>query len=514
MNGDFPDRKGCMRKIGTFGLVIIITIGFLLAACDESFFGKIQDLRTEAEGPDALAGTVSIDPAGNWCGGTLSARASTPGFNGEITYEWRWTDGNEPIGSGSQYTIRESDLGREIHVRVTRVDAKGYISSAHFQVSMYYPIFSEEDLRAVKNNLDYSYILVHDIELTEVWIPVAPDTYHSFNGIFEGNGRIIRNLSITGDEENRGLFGNVGVGAILQNINLSNVTIISRRNYVGALAGYNYGTVQNCSVTGKVSGGKYTGSLIGNNHGMVTGCQSETEVNGDNYTGGIAGYNFDTITGCYANNTITGNSYVGGVAGSNIGLVQNCHIAGYISGADNIGGIIGDNNNTVKNCDFSGEVAGISEVGGVTGMNCVILRNCIAYGKVSGDMNIGGISGVIKICVMEKCVALNESIAGNSNTGRVTGLNPWETLISNYAGSTIVLNGKIVAADTGPGTLNGESVDPGTGSGQYNNQGFWIGLGFDFSSEGMWAWDSTFNLPVLKMVHNHDLNKRGNHENN
>ena len=481
-----------MKRRTVLWAIIIFYTGFALASCSEGFFGKTEDLQKEAEDADVLAGTVSITSASNWCGGTLDAVVQTPGFSGEITYEWRIEDADEPVGSGSQYTIKPEDIGRNIDIRIARADATGSITSSAFQISLYHPIFNEDDLRAVQDNLGYHYILVNDIDLQGEWVPITP-----YNGVFEGNGKTISNLRINGIDR-QGLFGNIRNDGIVQNIILSNVNIDCHGSYIGALAGHNSGIVKNCSVQGTVRGGFSVGGLAGANNGIITGSTAIIHVYGIDGSGGLAGDNTHTIIQCYVKGSVTSsNNEAGGVAGGNfnqiIGCFSDCDVSCQKFAA---GGIAGFNSGPIKDCYATGDILCLlEEAGGIAGYNRDSINRCYFTGTVtSGSDYAGGIAGYSDESV-ENCVALGKKITGGEYTGRIIGYNDEGYVANNYANENMLINGTQDYSDDSD-SIHGLDVS----SGEYGKQGFWSDLGYDFSSAGMWVWDSILNLPVLMMA--------------
>ena len=96
-------------------------------------------------------------------------------------------------------------------------------------------IKSADDLNNIRNNLSGKYILMNDIDLSSYdnWDPIG-DTSNRFNGIFDGNGYVIKNLTINRPtEDNVGLFGYT-VSANIQNVGLENVEVTGKE-YVGGL---------------------------------------------------------------------------------------------------------------------------------------------------------------------------------------------------------------------------------------------------------------------------------------
>ena len=246
-----------------------------------------------------------------------------------------------------------------------------------------YHIFNEQGLlawnTAAQSDLSLNCTLEDDIDLSGTnWTPIGIDYNHQYTGTFEGNGKTITGLTVTGSDLCAGLFGYIGSGGKVMNVKLEGVQIESDNdlNDVGGVAGSSYGNIEYCSVSGSVSGSSYVGGVVGVNYGTVTGCTASGDVTGTNaYVGGVAGYNYfgGTVTACTASGDVTGmGNNVGGVVGWNYGSVTACcHVSGSVSGSARVGGVAGHNSGSVTACTASGSVEGSSDVGGVVGWNYV-----------------------------------------------------------------------------------------------------------------------------------------------
>ena len=193
--------------------------------------------------------------------------------------------------------------------------------------------------------------LLRDVELTDTWTPVG-DSSTPFKGIFDGDGHKITGLKInTGSYI--GLFGYVGEGATIKNVNLVGANVFGVKR-VGALIGQIMGnaTVSNCTVdsTSHVTGSdSNTGGLIGEAAGTITvtlenlinnASVTNTE-NGPSRAAGIiaqvtSGANV-TITNCVNNGAITtNNGYAGGIVAAKQGnskvSFKNCSNVGTLTG--------------------------------------------------------------------------------------------------------------------------------------------------------------------------------------
>lgn len=194
--------------------------------------------------------------------------------------------------------------------------------------------------------------LLRDVELTGTWAPVGTSS-EPFKGTFDGDGHKITGLKITSGRY-IGLFGYVGEGAEIKNVNLVGANVFGEKR-VGALIGQIKGnaTVSNCTVdsTSHVTGSdSNTGGLIGEAAGGITvkleklinyATVMNTENNGPSRAAGIiaqvtSGANV-TITNCVNNGAITtNNGYAGGIVaakqGSSKVSFENCSNAGTLTG--------------------------------------------------------------------------------------------------------------------------------------------------------------------------------------
>ncbi len=259
---------------------------------------------------------------------------------------------------------------------------------------------------AVQKDMTLNCTLADNIDLTGIdWTPIGKDDNKVYTGTFDGNGKTITRLTVTGSNEYAGLFGFIGPGGTVQNVVLEGVQITSDNSsgYAGGVAGYCYrGTLENCSVSGSVSGSFSVGGVVGDQWGgSITGCSSSATVKGTVRAGGVAGStNYDaTLTACYATGDVTvendgtNNSHAGGVVGYNAySTVIACYAAGNVSGKGSgtihVGGVTGENfDGTLTACYWSGlpdnDNGGATKVDGttVTWQTAVAAMNAALSGK-------------------------------------------------------------------------------------------------------------------------------------
>ena len=216
---------------------------------------------------------------------------------------------------------------------------------------------------------DINITLDKDIDLTgKEWTPIGTGYSNKYTGTFDGGGHTIKGLTVTTNDQFVGLFGSIGYAGTVKNVMMEDVQITSNRSsgFAGGVAGYSDGTIENCSVSGSVSGTVYVGGVVGAQlEGSITGCSSSTTVKGTVYVGGVAGQTnrSATLTACYATGNViieihpTNNIYGGGLVGFNGGNgVWACYATGNVTstgsstGKVHISGFLGDNYTTVTAC--------------------------------------------------------------------------------------------------------------------------------------------------------------------
>ena len=214
---------------------------------------------------------------------------------------------------------------------------------------------------------DINITLDTDIDLTgKDWTPIGTDYDNSYKGTFDGGGHTITGLTFTTNDEFAGLFGWLNKAGSVKNVVMEGVQITSNQIYggsIGGVVGYSWGTIENCSVSGSVSGTVYVGGVVGAQiGGSITGCSSSATVKGTVDVGGVAGQTNSsaTLTACYATGNviiemdpkknIAGGSLVGMNAGSSLlacYATGNVTSTGSSTGYIHIGGFLGNNYTTV-----------------------------------------------------------------------------------------------------------------------------------------------------------------------
>ena len=280
-----------------------------------------------------------------------------------------------------------------------------------------YIVTTAEGLKAVADianngNLGINITLTENINLTDMdWTPIGIDYNHQYTGTFNGGGHTITGLTVTGSDQYVGLFGHIGSGGTVKDVTLEEVKIESNNDMsaVGGVAGRSYGTLENCSVSGSVSGSGIAGGVVGyQSGGFLTGCSSSATVNAGGVAGGVAGLTDSgaTLTACYATGDVTlesinsGGNFVGGVVGSNTSCtLKACYAWGSVTGSGSgtiyVGGVTGTNDEgTLTACyHANGTVSGpAGTTGGVAGRNYKFFNDPVitaCYWGSNPDTGIG-----------------------------------------------------------------------------------------------------------------------------
>ena len=214
---------------------------------------------------------------------------------------------------------------------------------------------------------DINITLNTNINLTgKGWTPIGTSFDNSYKGTFDGGGHTITGLTVTTNDQIVGLFGYLNRAGTVKNVVMEGIQITSNHMFgcTGGVVGYSWGTIENCSVSGSVSGTDCVGGVVGSQKaGSIIGCCTSATVKGTHYVGGVAGEKWGTMTACYATGNVTleiasqKNNFGGGVVGLNGGSrVLACYATGNVTstgsstGNVHIGGLFGDSYTTVTAC--------------------------------------------------------------------------------------------------------------------------------------------------------------------
>ena len=216
---------------------------------------------------------------------------------------------------------------------------------------------------------DINITLDKNIDLTgKGWTPIGTSFDNSYKGTFDGGGHTITGLAVTTNDQFVGLFSYLNRAGTVKNVVMEGIQITSNHMFgcTGGVVGYSWGTIENCSVSGSVSGTDCVGGVVGSQKaGSITGCSSSATVKGTVDVGGVAGQTNSnaTMTACYATGNVTleiapiNNIDVGGAVGFNGGSrILACYATGNVTSTGSstvnvyIGGFCGYNSTTVTAC--------------------------------------------------------------------------------------------------------------------------------------------------------------------
>ena len=409
--------------------------------------------------------------------GQSETEDSTKGENTSVTQSEKELAELSLLEQAAQYGQSNGQTAK-----IIGVDEPFIIGSAEALAELSELILDHAEYGEDMNFAQAKYKLVADIDLSGIgnWIPIGkytgPTYTAPFEGHFDGNGHVIRNMTIQSMDDNdiqiyAGLFGVMGENGTIENIVLENVNV-DGREYLGGLVGYNMGTINNVSVTGNVTGIYYVGGLAGYSRGSVNQSYATGNVKGtENNIGGLVGINNGTICESYSSSNVTGCYYVGGLAGKNILSIRDSYATGDVLGrGTRIGGLVGASEGEINNSYATGNVAGISHVGGLAG-------------SFSGSDNF------------VHCAALNSSVSGNSYVGKVIGKLIGEHTDHNI-GNLYSWSNMIVL---GSGGENGIAIDYDSTSGfQVNGTDIDWNQIFDSSADHIWQGMEGNYIPILK----------------
>ena len=321
---------------------------------------QLTGLSTEGDNPDII---VPYDKGSNTYTAIVAPQSVAAGtafitstFTNGKTFVYKMKNATD-WQAGGEYTYT-----------VSLAAAKGYI----IEDDGSYTVTSADGLMNIaelvnggKSNINIT--LDTDIDLTgKDWTPIGTDYDNSYKGTFDGGGHTITGLTFTTNDEFAGLFGWLNRAGTVKNVVMEGVQITSNQIYggsIGGVVGYSWGTIENCSVSGSVSGTVYVGGVVGAQiGGSITGCSSSATVKGTVDVGGVAGQTNSsaTLTACYATGNVTieinpaKNIAGGSLVGMNAGIsLLACYATGNVTstgsstGQVHIGGFLGNNYTTV-----------------------------------------------------------------------------------------------------------------------------------------------------------------------
>lgn len=420
----------------------------------------------------------------------------------KITFDL-WDDDYTVGGIQGNLNFDKYDLTTEDGTTVKLVDKlqKLYVKSAgenytgdNIHKVIYAWISNAEELNSLqrvaqnmtdRDALSYNYVLKNDIDASGLVVAEGKSTYNtigsgdkSFRGTFDGDGH-----TIVGLQANGGIFGKLGSGAVVKDINIVSSVFTGKETgaSVGAVAAENNGgTISGISGYGntvKGSGG-YIGGLVGKNYGGISNSDDQSTViaGANTVAGGIAGINgtdadnwlVGTLENVQSNSAVTtGNldagqyaSNLGGIVGKNeelfwmswttynINNVSAHGVTGKDGNTKTSGGIVGTNEGSISNAYNESIIHGSKNIGGIAGSNAMAkpngssgqiatlenIANAVEIIGDAGSQNVGGLVG------MQDHATTNQgrntgAITGCTNVGGMVGYNTAGSYLNNLENS-------------------------------------------------------------------------------
>ncbi len=297
------------------------------------------------------------------------------------------------------------------------------------------------------------YRLTNDIHFSTVPIMAVGSTSIPFFGVFDGQGHVLYNVIINNPNDDYiGLFGYLKHPGRIHNLGAEDVVVSGRKNVGGLCGGNSGGMLNDCYVTGEVSGyWGYCGGLCGSNGGTITNCFSTAGLPiSTSYNGGLCGSNSNgTIIECYASGDVSGSSSCGGLVGVNKAIIRDCYATGAVTGRNFVGGLAGNNDlGSIAACYATGAITGQENVGGLVGNNDLgSITACYATGAITGQENVGGLVGKSQHAVGDDdyhivgCYASGTVTTGDKseNIGGLVGFCDNTVIFNCYSNSSILL---------------------------------------------------------------------------
>ena len=504
-------KKG---KIETKGNLTVSSSGDILVDSDLKIAGSIN-LSGNGSGSNItldlsniggeLKGNEKVKAVHDFIGAHSTAETGIYGNNNseltdgkrpmKITFDI-WNDDYEIGGVTGNLDYAKYDLKNEDGTTTTLIDKLKslYVESAgntykgdNIRNVIYAWISNAEELNSLqrvaenlndRDALSYNFVLKNDIDASGLVDAKGKSTYNTigggntaFTGTFDGDGHTIVGLQAKG-----GIFGKLGSGAVVKNINIASsvFTGINTGDSVGAVAAENNGgSISGISGYGntiKGSGG-VIGGLVGKNYGAISNSADQSTViaGANTVAGGIAGINgtdagnflIGTLENVQSNSAVTTGSLgageyasnLGGIVGKNEMLLNKYNInnvsahgiTGKTGNTQTSGGIVGTNEGRISNAYNESIIHGSENIGGVAGKNVTQasnsklaelndVANAVEIIGDAGSQNVGGLVG------MQDHATTNQgrntgAITGCTNVGGMVGYNTANSYLKNLENS-------------------------------------------------------------------------------
>lgn len=407
-------------------------------------------------------------------GGTISGNANQQVKYGENAEEVTAVsnDGYKFIGWSdgvSTVTRQDSDIVSDLSV-IAEFKLEEFAGGIGTQFDPYL-IENYEQFKDIYKYPFAHYKLISDLDLSGIiYEPYFTDIYR-FEGTFDGNGRTVKNLAVNSDGNFPSLFGFIGAGGIVKNLNIENADITAinfntlqhnAQYCIGILAGVSFGTHENINVSGNIHGDTFQydqitiGGLIGMAYGNTVNCNSDVNItvsgierlNNTGTTmpyvfGGLVGvYNSlgTKLNGCFAKGSLTVSvieTNITVIAGGLVGyyfternsssIISDCQTNILINGDQMVaaGGFIGDlevasnSELQINNCSVHGAITAVLAGGFINESSSyggkLVISYCYTDNDIYGYKYAAGFSRSCRSSATSDFSILNCYVTGNIN---------------------------------------------------------------------------------------------------
>ena len=346
-----------------------------------------------------------------------SAYQSVAGIKQQLFYrvEFRNTTLNGFDSNGNLWNSQSnmSTDGFRVRIDLSATAPAGTYAGGIGTDSDPYEIATVGQLEALGENpfdWDKSFELISDIDMGGTIYDESIIGY-MFTGSFDGKGHTISNLKIFNlriDSIRNGLFYVIGSEGCVSNLNIENAKMSSKTGIVGAITSSNWGTIDNCTVSGEFRGNTLVGAIAGRSTGQILNSKSNSTCFGIYIAGGITADNGSAgrIENCSSSGIVfsTGdalNNSAGGIVGLNYGVINGCDSNAFIM-AKRLGGVsaVNEGGGVISNCYANCKQILIGDdnaiaMGGLVGANSGELRDCYAVADMLDTIDgyVGGLVG-------------------------------------------------------------------------------------------------------------------------
>lgn len=358
-----------------------------------------------------------------------------------------------------------------------------------------YVITTPGDLNAVRFNLDAHFVLGNDIDLKDYstpdgngWVGIGTGQ-NMFKGSLDGKNHCIKNLYMDRvDSNDAGLFGCIGGGAVVENLDMIDVNIVNGGT-VGAVAAdaVQGARIENCHVTGALSGSSRVGGIVGKMTGnttLIKICDFEGEIVS---MGDAAGIVASATTGSrvilsFSKGSINGKGGAGGIIGAAITdvCVKNSYSTATVTSESTVGGIVGDCRSVIVNAYSTGN---ITSGGG-------------KWSKKAGSIAGSASTGMVGKSSVRNVAGLSAMVTAPELSGRIIGEAEKDDIITNaYALFTMKIG--IAGSEATVTSTDATSNNGASKTLDEMNQAFYESMEWKFGNDSINPWKMEGSYPRL-----------------